>query len=79
MLLTCKRLAISSIAVVGIVPGMVRSQQSSQPSAFKWFEKDPDIKRQTMPIWTSVGDYITATYGALFCSGGWETVSLGSQ
>lgn len=79
MFLLLKLLAILSIAVIGIVAGIVRSRQSSQPSEVEWFGKDPDPHRQIMPIWTKAGDYITAVYGALFCYGGWESVSMGSQ
>ena len=79
MFLFFKLLAISSIAVIGAVAGIVRWRQSSQPSEFEWFGKDPDLNRQAMPIWTKVGEYITAIYGALFCYGGWETVSTTSQ
>ena len=76
--LLLKLLAISSIAVIGIVAGIVRSRRSPQSSETGWFGNDPDPSRQAMPIWTKVGDYITAIYGALFCYGGWETVSTRS-
>lgn len=79
MFLLFKLLAISSIAIIGMTAGIIRSRQSSQPSGFEWFGKDPNPQRQTMSIWMIVGDYITAIYGALFCYGGWETVSMGSQ
>lgn len=71
-----KLLAISSIAVIGIVAGITRSRQSSQTSEVDWFGKDPDPHRQIMPVWAKVGDYITAIYGALFCYGGWETIGF---
>ena len=74
-----KLLAISSIAVIGIVASIRRSRQRSQPPEFEWFGKDPNPQRQAMSIWMEVGDYITAIYGALFCYGGWETVSIASQ
>ena len=79
MFLVLKLLTISSIAVIGVVAGIVRSRQSSKPSEFSWFGKDPNLQRQAMPIWERAGDYITAIYGALFCYGGWETVSMGSH
>lgn len=78
MFLLFKLLAISSIAIIGIVAGITRSRQSSQPSGVEWFGKDPNLQRQTMPVWTKVGDRITAIYGALFCYGGWESVSMDS-
>lgn len=79
MFLLLKLLAISSIAVIGIIAGIVRSRHGSPSSSVEWFGKDPDLHRQTMPIWAKAGDYITAIYGALFCYGGWESVSGGSQ
>lgn len=74
-----KLLAISSIVVIGIVAGIVRWRQRSQPSESEWFGRDPNLQRQAMPVWTKLGDYITAIYGALFCYGGWETVSIASH
>lgn len=76
MFLLFKLLAISSIAIIGMTAGIIRSRQSSQPSGFEWFGKDPNPQRQTMSIWMIVGDYITAIYGALFCYGGWETIGF---
>ena len=76
--LLLKLLAISSIAVIGIVAGIVRSRRSPQLSEVEWFGNDPDPSRQAMPVWTKMGDYITAIYGALFCYGGWETVRTSS-
>lgn len=73
-----KLLAISSIASIGVVAGITGSSQSSQQSGVEWFGRDPNPQRQTMPIWTNLGEYITAIYGALFCYGGWESVSIDS-
>lgn len=77
--LLLKLLAIYSIIFIGIVVGIVRSRRSSQPSEVEWFGKEPNLQRQTIPLWARVGDFITAIYGALFCYGGWETVSRSSQ
>ena len=71
-----KLMAISSIITIGIVASVARSRRDDQQPHNGWFGKDPDLTRQTMPMWTKVGEYITAIYGALFCYGGWETVSL---
>lgn len=78
MFLVFKILAISSIAIIGIVAGTTGFRQDSQLSGIEWFGRDPNLQRQTMPIWSKVGDYITAVYGALFCYGGWESVSMDS-
>lgn len=72
--LVLKILAVLSIAVIGIAvairgtgDGVVREHRG-------WFAEDSDAERQD--FWTQIGEYVTAGYGALFCYGGWETVSL---
>ena len=71
--LILKLLAISSIAITGIFVGVTgRHSQEFKP---EWFASDPDPHRQTMLNWAKAGEYITAIYGALFCYGGWESVS----
>ena len=76
LFLLFKLLAISSIAVVGIMAGSIRqTREGAAESNFQWFGADPDVNRRTMPTWTQVGEYITAIYGALYCYGGWESVS----
>ena len=69
-----KLLAIFSIAVTGIVVG-VTGLHPLEPKP-EWFANDPDPHRQTMLDWAKAGEYITAVYGALFCYGGWESVSI---
>jgi hypothetical protein len=54
--------------------GVVLSDRVEQLEV-EWFAKDPDPQRQGMGLWTMVGEFTTAVYGALFCYGGWETVS----
>ena len=71
--LILKLLAISSIAVTGILVGVTGLYSHKfEPG---WFASDPNPQRQTMLSWTQAGEYITAIYGALFCYGGWESVS----
>ncbi|MCJ1459612.1 Y+L amino acid transporter [Mycoblastus sanguinarius] len=72
--LLLKLLAVFSIVATGIVVGVVRYY--SHELELEWFASDPDPRRQTMPNWTKAGEYITAIYGALFCYGGWESVSI---
>ena len=80
LFLIFKLLAISSIAVIGILAGSIRQTRvGAVESQFEWFGTDPDATRRIMPIWTQVGEYITAIYGALYCYGGWESVSGVSQ
>ena len=71
--LILKILAISSIAVTGILVGV--TGHHSHEFDPEWFASDPDPHRQTMLNWAKAGEYITAIYGALFCYGGWESVS----
>ena len=74
--LILKLLAIFSIACTGITMGVMGFQNhESKP---QWFASDPDPRRQTMVAWAKAGEYITAIYGALFCYGGWESVSISS-
>ena len=72
--LILKLLAVVSIAATGIVVGMT-GRHSHEPGP-DWFASDPDPRRQTMLDWAKAGEYITAIYGALFCYGGWESVSI---
>lgn len=72
--LVLKLLAISSIAITGIAVVMT-GLHSHEPES-EWFASDPDPHRQTMLNWDKAGEYITAIYGALFCYGGWESVSI---
>ena len=71
--LILKLLAVFSISATGIFVGVTgRNSYRSEP---EWFASDPDPHRQTMLNWAKAGEYITAIYGALFCYGGWESVS----
>ena len=76
--LALKLFAVFSIGIIGIGVGLGASNQDPQPLPTKWFTEDPNPDRQNMRLWTAVGEYITAVYGALFCYGGWETVSTNS-
>ena len=73
--LLLKILAIFSIAAIGIGVSILRISHGSQQSGHEWFAEDPDPLRRNMGTWTKLGEYITAAFGALFCYGGWETVS----
>lgn len=72
--LVLKLLAIFSIAVTGIVVVMT-GLHSHEPES-EWFASDPDPHRQTVLNRDKAGEYNTAIYGALFCYGGWESVSI---
>ena len=73
--LVLKLLAITSIIAIGLAVG-INATGSGSRIAITWFAEDPDPDRRNMQIRTKTGEYITAVYGALFCYGGWETVSL---
>ena len=73
--LVLKLLAITSIIAIGLAVGINLTGSGSR-IAVNWFAEDPDSDRRNMPLGTKTGEYITAVYGALFCYGGWETVSL---
>ena len=73
--LLLKILTISSIAAIGIGVSILRISHGSQQSGHEWFAEDPDPLRRNMGTWAKLGEYITAVFGALFCYGGWETVS----
>ena len=73
--LILKIFAISSIAVMGIGISIFRTEWPSERMQQDWFGQDPNPQRRTMDYWTKTGEYITALFGALFCYGGWETVS----
>ena len=74
--LVLKILALSSIVVIGAVAGFMKMRSSSYQPDIEWFGKDPDQHRQASPVWAKGGEFITAIYGALFCYGGWETMSI---
>ena len=71
--LLLKLLTVSSIAIIGIGVGMSKFGHGSPRSGPPWFADDP--LRRDMGVWEKIGEYITAAFGALFCYGGWETVS----
>ena len=71
--LLLKLLTVFSIAIIGIGVGMSKFGHGSPRSGPPWFADDP--LRRNMGVWEKIGEYITAAFGALFCYGGWETVS----
>ena len=80
LFLVLKVSAVASVAVIGLVVRVTGVTWSgSEPLSVEWFASDPDPRRQGMHLWAAAGDLITAIYGALFCYGGWETVSLDTR
>ena len=76
--LALKLFAVFSIGIIGVGVGLGPRTQDPQWVATKWFAKDPNPDRQNTHLWAAAGEYVTAVYGALFCYGGWETVSTNS-
>ena len=76
LFLFLKLSAVASIAIVGILMAVSMTRGGMERLQVEWFAKDPNLKRQGMPLWALAGDFITAVFGALFCYGGWETVGL---
>ncbi|KAL8719954.1 MAG: hypothetical protein Q9225_003102 [Loekoesia sp. 1 TL-2023] len=76
LFLFLKLSAVASIAAIGFLAMATGARGGTEQSKVEWFAKDPDPQRQGMHLWAIAGDSITAVYGALFCYGGWETVSL---
>lgn len=71
--LVLKLLAVFSISAIGIFVRVTgRDSHRSEPERFR---SDPDVYRQNVLNWAQGGEYTTAIYGALFCYGGWESVS----
>ena len=82
MFLILKVSGLGSIAVVGIVIGLVRLKNRSQTDhnpkePFGWFDdSSPGISDgSSWQNWISLGSYTTALFAALFAYGGWENVS----
>lgn len=83
--LVMKLIGLFSIVVIGFIVAAtgksVNSNRTTQLSTVG--ESNLSDATITMPgseggisIWTSVGEYVTAVFGALFCYGGWDTVGF---
>lgn len=72
--LILKLFAIASISIIGL--GLITTNAGHQLPAGRpgWFVEQVDYSARTP--WAKAGDFVTAIFGALFCYGGWETVSL---
>lgn len=66
--LVLKLSALFSIVLIGFVAGATKdSAESTEPSQV--------VEPDDVQVWNIIGEYVTALFGALFCYGGWETVS----
>ncbi len=62
--------AVASIAAIGFILRVRGTHGRVEQLEVEWFAKDLDPQRQGMGLWTMVGEFTTAIYGALFCYGG---------
>ena len=67
---------VISIVFIGLGLRFLHMGEDLPDMQSSWFGEDPDPQRRTLSDWAEAGEYATAAYGALFCYGGWEAVSL---
>lgn len=71
--LVLKLFAIFSICFLGVIVVIKGTGGGVDRDNSGWFGNDTE--HQHSSPWTLVGSLVTGLYGALFCYGGWETVS----
>lgn len=71
--LMLKLSALGSIILMGLFALVTGWRADGVPASetgwFGWSEEDRE-----KPAWELLGEFVTATFGAVFCYGGWETV-----
>ena len=71
--LMLKLSALGSIVLMGLFAMVTGWRADGVPaSGTGWFGRSEGDTEK--PPWQLVGDFVTATFGAVFCYGGWETV-----
>lgn len=75
--LVLKLFAIFSICFLGVIVVIKGTGGGVDRDKSGWFGNDTE--HQHSSPWTQVGSLVTGLYGALFCYGGWETVSKDSH
>lgn len=71
--LMLKLSALGSIILVGLFALFTGWEADGVPSSETgWFGRPEGDSEK--PPWQLLGDFVTATFGAVFCYGGWETV-----
>jgi L-type amino acid transporter 6 len=71
--LVLKLLAVSLIALLGLVFTFKGQAKGPSVNGYGWFGTDNGSEGQSG--WASLGNYVTALFGVLFAYGGWDTVS----
>ena len=67
-----KLFAVFSIAILGFK--VLIDGTGEGVGQYGWFEENS--KAEFGNMWSQIGEFVTALYDALFCYGGWETVSI---
>jgi L-type amino acid transporter 6 len=80
--LVLKLFGLFSIVVIGLVMGVIgkslgdhKANQSDWPNN-RHDPTRPSLQVSDTSVWQMIGQYVTALFSALFCYGGWETVSI---
>ena len=66
---------VASIALTGIALLVFGNAPAASEPNFGWFQPQPMKGMDGKGSWFWMGEAVTAAFGALFCYGGWETVS----
>ncbi|SPN97249.1 uncharacterized protein DNG_00763 [Cephalotrichum gorgonifer] len=72
--LVVKLSAVGLIAVVGCLYFVTGKGAGVAASGAGWFGEP--LGQEPVDAWSSVGEFVTALFGALFCYGGWETLGF---
>lgn len=70
--LALKLFAVYSIIIFGGILLINHTAEGVGSQEHGWWDQQPPDSNQG--IWSRLGRFVTALYGALFCYGGWETV-----
>ncbi|ORY17794.1 large neutral amino acids transporter small subunit 1 [Clohesyomyces aquaticus] len=66
---------VASIILIGSFNILFIKQNGTSAAEQGWFQPDP-LDGQFDGLWSWFGGFVTATFGALFCYGGWETIGF---
>jgi solute carrier family 7 (L-type amino acid transporter), member 6 len=67
-------ISILALAIFSVSTGKAKGVVDSE---LGWFGTDHDAQRSS--VWSQTGSYVMALFDALYCYGGWETVSQSVQ
>jgi L-type amino acid transporter 6 len=80
--LVLKLFGLFSIVAIGLVMGVMgKSLGDHKANQSDWLNNrhdptKPSLRVSDTSVWQMIGQYVTALFSALFCYGGWETVSI---